>query len=132
MQVTDRENIKSFVRQVLGCQCPEDAFRHVENKCSIPLHNGILLRNRINIGNRLLVYVVVTDSAAFVKDALHELLRTGKDERDRMGFNRFRLVLAADDVEGIAEVADTTFNAFPQRDEKVHLHVVTKDAISLL
>ena len=116
----------------MGCQCPEDVFSHVESKCSIPLHNGILLHNRINIGNRLLVYVVVTDSAAFVKDTLHELLRTGKDERDRMGFNRFRLVLASDKVNEITDIAERTFNALPQRDDKIHLHVVTKDVISFL
>ncbi len=123
------EHMKHFVRQVLGCECPDEVFKHVESACSIQLDNGIVLRSRINIGNRLLIYVVAADSVAFVKETLPELVKAGRDERDRKGFNRFRLVLASDDRKGIEEIAESTFNALPEKDEKVHLHVVEKSAL---
>lgn len=124
--------LKKFLRQVLGCECPDEVFNHIESASGIPLDNGIILRNRINVGNRLLVYVVTADSVDFVKERLPGLVIAGKDERDGKGFNRFRLVLASDDRKGLEEIAERAFNALPERDEKVHLHVVKKSALSLL
>jgi hypothetical protein len=132
VQITDRENIQRFVRQVLGCECPEEVFKHIEGTCSIPLDNGIILRGRLNIGNRLLIYIVMAQSSAFVKEALPELVRTGMAERDRKGFNRFRLVLASDDRKRIEDIAERTFNSLLLRDEKVHFHVVEMSALSFL
>ena len=126
------ENIKRFVRQVLGCECPEEVFNHIESTYSIPLDNGIVLHHRINIGNRLLVYVVIAASASFVQEALPELVKTGRDERDRKGFNRFRLVLASDKVNEITKVAERTFQTLPCLDDKIHLHVAEKNAVSFL
>jgi len=132
VQVTDRENIKRFVRQVLGCECPEEVFKHIESTSSFPLDNGIILRSKLNIGNRLLIYIVIARSGAFVKEALPELVKTGMAERDGKVFNRFRLVLASDDRKGIEDIAERTFNSLLLRDEKVHLHVVEKNALSFL
>ncbi len=90
------------------------------------------MRNRINIGNRLLVYVVVAESENFVKGALPELVKAGRDERDRLGFNRFRLVLASDNPGALRKTAERTFEALPCPDDHTHLHIVEKSAVSLL
>lgn len=126
------ENIKLFVRQVLGCECPEEVFKRIESTSSLPLDSGIILRSRLNIGNRLLIYVVMAESGTFVKETLPELVKTGMAERDGKGFNRFRLVLASDDRKGIEDIAERTFNSLLLRDEKVHLHVVEMSALSFL
>ena len=126
------ENIKRFVRQVLGCECPEEVFKHIESTSGLPLDSGIILRRRLNIGNRLLIYVVMAENGTFVREALPELVKTGMAERDGKGFNRFRLVLASDDRKGIEDIAERTFNSLLLRDEKVHLHVVEKNALSFL
>lgn len=121
-----------FVRQVLGCRCPEKVFEYVDVKSHVRLHNGILVRNIINIGNTLLIYIVEADGSNFVKNNLPALLQAGKDERDRMGFNRFRLVLALEEADGIRENTERTFLLFPGKDEKIHLHIVNRDALSAL
>ncbi len=126
------ENLTLFVRQVLGCNCPEAVFKHIENARDISLPSGIVLRNRIRIGNRLLIYVVSAETEAFMKDSLPELVRAGRDERDRLGFNRFRLVLASDNPEALEKTAERTFNALPYLDDNIHLHLVEKSAVSLL
>lgn len=123
------KNIKMFVRETLGCGCPEEVLRHIDCRDHIMVNNEILLRNKINIGNRLLIYVVEADDSNFVKESLSTLVHTGKDERDSMGFNRFRLVIVADKVNMIREVADRIFKDMDDRDEKVHLHIITNNEI---
>jgi len=44
--------IKSFAKQTLGCQCPEEVFDFIDCQRDIELSNQILLTNKINIGNQ--------------------------------------------------------------------------------
>ena len=62
--------IKSFATQTLGCQCPEEVFNFIDCQRNIELSNQILLINKINIGNRLLIYVVETDDINFINNNL--------------------------------------------------------------
>lgn len=128
----DDKEIKIFVRKTLGCECPEEVFRHIECKCNIKLDNNILVGRKINIGNRLLIYVVEVNGIDFVKTHLSTLLRIGKDERDELHFNRFRLALVTDRIDEISEVAERIFTPIKERDEKVHLHIVGKNALPVL
>jgi hypothetical protein len=116
--------IKNFVQQTLGCECPEEIFRHIECQLSIPA-DDIRPAVRINIGNRLLIYVVEIDSEKRVERILPRLINTGKKERDDLGFNRFRLVLACGNIDEIKRTAEELFGNI-DRDEKIHLHVVQK------
>jgi hypothetical protein len=116
------ESVKKFVRETLGCDCAEEVFSHIENEHGIKVA-GIALRNKLNIGNRLLVYIVDADP----KD-LAKLINAGKDERDARGFNRFRLVLLSDDKK-FKKPAFDAFKALPMVDEKVHLHVIEKAVV---
>ncbi len=88
----------------------------------------MVLRNKLNIGNRLLIYIVEVDDQDSLKDILPFLIEIGKKERDGLGFNRFRLVLTTNTVNEIKEVAETVFKDTAQ-DEKVHLHLVLKESI---
>jgi len=124
--LTDR-NVKEFVRQVLGCDCAEDVFRHIENERGVKVA-GMTLKNKINVGNRLLVYVV--EPGNLLKE-MPALIKTGREERDARGFNRFRLVLVSDDT-ALRERAFKAFARMPEVDEKVHLHVIGKAGASAL
>lgn len=121
------ENIKTFVRDTLGCGCPEEVFHYIDCQYDIKL-NDMVLRNKLNIGNRLLIYIVEVDDQDSLKDILPFLIEIGKKERDGLGFNRFRLVLTTNTVNEIKEVAETVFKDTAQ-DEKVHLHLVLKESI---
>lgn len=85
---------------------------------------------RINVGNRLLVYLIATDDAAFVEKELCHLVATGKEDRNSGAFNRFRLVLATDKVAQIGKVARKAFET-AEIDDKVHLHVIPGNSIDL-
>jgi hypothetical protein len=122
----DHEVIKAFVQKTLGCGCPEEVFNYIDSRDNIDM-NGVFLRSRINIGNRLLIYVAEVDNINQLDKLLPVLLDSGKKERDLLHFNRFRLVLSAEDVSGIQKAAQKIFEA-SDRDGKIHLHIIRKEA----
>jgi hypothetical protein len=119
----DKEKIKTFVKQTLGCACPEEVFEYIDCQSNIKLNDDILLHNKINIGNRLLIYIVEANNPGLIKNVLPFLVNTGKKERDNLRFNRFRLVLVTDKLDEIKETAESIFDTI-QKDEKVHLHIL--------
>ena len=60
---------------------------------------------------------------------MKRIIRQGKGIRDRRGFNRFRYVVVADEVEALNAALVPLFNALPFIDEKVHLHIITDEGI---
>jgi len=124
----DRDAIKLFVQQTLGCGCPEEVFEFTECKFNVKLNDEIVLRNEIKIGNRLLIYVLEVNNTAPVRNILPLLVTTGKAQRDDLKFNRFRLVLITEKVDEIKESVGSFFNTI-NKDEKIHLHVVNKEDI---
>ena len=129
--MTNNEKIKLFVIQTLGCACPEEVFQYIDCQHNIKLNDDILLHNKINIGNRLLIYVVEMNSPDLIKRKLPILIQTGKKERDSSGFNRFRLAIVTDKVDQIKHIADSVFKNLKDKDEKIHLHIIHKKEISL-
>ena len=124
----DKESIKTFVQQTLGCGCPEEVFRFIDCQFNIKLNDETILRNKINIGNRLLIYVLEVNNAGPLRNILPFLVKSGKAERDNLKFNRFRLVLATDRAEEIKKTAESIFSVISE-DEKVHLHIIDKDMV---
>jgi hypothetical protein len=116
------ESVKDLVRNTLGCDCAEDVFSHIENERDVKA-GGAILKNKINVGNRLLVYVAEADED--VLEGMPALVSAGKKERDARGFNRFRLVLISDDKKIMKRSRDV-FKAMGISDEKIHLHVIGK------
>ncbi len=126
------ENVEVFVRQILGCKCPEKVFEYIDCQHDIKLNNDILLSYKINIGNRLLIYIMEVNNCNFIKSNLSTLVYMGKSERDKRGFNRYRLVIVTDKINEIEQVAHTMFEVLGDKDEKVHLHVVNKNEFHAL
>lgn len=124
----DKEKIKTFVKLTLGCTCPEEVFEYIDCQSNIKLNDDILLHDKINIGNRLLIYVVEANNPGLIKNVLPFLVNTGKKERDNLRFNRFRLVLVTENLDKIKEIAESIFDTI-HKDDKVHLHVIQKDNI---
>ena len=123
-----KNTIKKFVKETLGCSCPDEVFEHIELERDINLDNGILLNAKINIGNRLLVYVMEVNQKGFLQENLHIVVSIGKEERDKRGFNRFRLVLSGEKIDEFEQAAYSIFNGLAMKDEKMHLHLV-RDAL---
>lgn len=80
---------------------------------------------RLSIGNRLLIYVFKTVNSDDLDSMISLLVDKGRNERDRLGFNRLRLVLAPYGIEQIKKTASEIFEK-TQKDEKIHLHIVDR------
>jgi hypothetical protein len=122
----DKEKIKRFVRDTLGCGCPEEVFRSIDCKRDVELGGGVILHSIITIGNRLLIYVVY-DNQDFVEKHLALLVSAGKKERDSRGLNRFRLVIVTDKIPENGDVIRRTFGKLQEKDENIHLHVISRN-----
>ena len=55
------ENIKTFTRDVLGCDCPEQVFSRIVCEDNVRIDGGLIVSHKINIGGRLLIYMWVPD-----------------------------------------------------------------------
>ena len=127
--MVQKERIITFVQKTLGCGCPEEVFKYIECRSNIPL-NSILVSNRINIGNKLLICIIEINDTDSLKETLATLVDAGIKERDSIGFNRYRLVLTADNPSIFKQRAYDIFDTL-EKDERVHLHVVHKNEIKL-
>jgi len=127
LSVVNRENIIAFVKKTLGCNCPDEVFSNIECQTDIPC-SGIVLDMKINVGNRLLIYIVTVNDPDSLKRMLPVLVTAGEKERNGAGFNRFRLVLAADDINAIEKEAEKIFNSLNE-DEKIYLHTLPGKSI---
>ena len=125
--MVNNENITTFVQRILGCGCPEEVFHYIDCQCDIKI-NDLAVKNRVNIGNRLLIYVAEVNESDLVNHILTLLYNAGKKDRDSSGFNRFRLVLATEILDDIKQPAEDIFKAI-NKDDKMHLHVILKKDI---
>lgn len=124
--MADRQKIKAFVQDVLGCGCAEEVFKIIDLRQEMMAGTPY---DRINIGNRLLIYIFRTDDTEFVKKELPGLVRAGVEERDRNGFNRFRLVLATDEAR-VEIAAMKAYKGLGGTDDRTFLHVVDKEQVA--
>jgi len=116
----DYAEIKRFVQQGLGCNCPESVFDSI--RCEQAGYGGLQMP-RVLIGERLLVLLLDADIQEDIPSAVREALHAGVAERDRNGWNRVRLVLRGSrpgDWRGLAQ--DAFVETRP--DDRTHLHVV--------
>jgi hypothetical protein len=135
-----QEQIISFVRNTLGCGCPDEVFRKIECEEDVAIDTGITVDYRINVGDRLLIYVVQgndfrVDDDPWNEKKLGDIVEAGKEERDGKGFNRFRLVLAGEgngnSTDAAADAA-LLFEGLECVDDRIHLHIIPSDEISFL
>jgi len=107
--VVPGEVIEAFVRGRLGCHCPADVFTQIAVE---ERPQGC----RIAIGDRLLLDLVAAADGAADPERVGAMLEAGRQERDRRGMNRFRLVLGCADPDGLVATSPI------DRDDRVHLH----------
>ncbi len=117
--------IKHFVREILGCSCPEEVF----NKIDCQKESGGLTGRKVTVGDRLLIYIITMDGKSDIQGVISPALERGVEERDNKGFNRFRLVLVASHPDALRSSAERAFESSGYTDEKTHLHVVNENDV---
>ena len=117
-------HMKDFVRNILGCTCPDNVFEQIEDKPVVS--SGSPHTRSIIIGGRLLIYLWKVKEADRLKEHLLAMLEAGKKERDEKGLNRFRAVMAVDiAAQHLEAAAKSYFSQYAGKDDRIHLHVVS-------
>ncbi len=114
-------SIKHFVREHLGCDCPDEVFDNIK----VSRQTGLFSEKHTvyEIGGRLFVTVFFPVNWHDINMKLGKLVVDGKQFRDQHGYNRFRLVIVTDDDDAENDLL-LTFNDLPCIDDKTHLHVI--------
>ena len=126
----DRVAIEKFVRDELGCMCPAEVFTSIYLEKSPDAFSDLVKGTLLRIGGRLLVYVVDMDDLASAGSKLEQILRRGREVRNADGFNRFRLVVVAPDIQAGQQILLQEFESLSDLDEKLHLHVIKPEQLA--
>ena len=124
----ERATATRFVRETLGCGCGEEVFRQLETSRDLRVA-GVPVAWRIDVGHRLLVYVLEVSDVSDLEPRLGTLVRFGRAERDARGFNRLRLVVSTENPAGLSDQARRIVERSGAADERVHLHVLPRAAV---
>jgi hypothetical protein len=117
--------IKRFIQETLGCSCPEEVFNKIDYQKEC---DGISGR-KINVGDRLLIYIISIDRKSNIQGVITSALEQGVEERDKKGLNRFRLVLVSSRPDELRSSAEHAFDSSGHTDEKTHLHIVSESDV---
>jgi hypothetical protein len=129
MEPVQKAAIERFVRDTLGCQCPDEVFRRVEvGPLDLP---GAGTGRRLVIGERLLIHLVSAPQRPQPLQ-VEALATAGRDERDRRGCNRFRLVIAMPAAAGVAADLEQRFSRALGGDDRAHLHMLAADQLPIV
>lgn len=114
------QDLVHFVREGLGCHCPQEILESIRLQ-PIPLESpGISLG--LDVGGRLLVLILdYPKPEALTGDRLSSLLDLGRRLRDERGFHRLRLVLVVPEAE--SAYWSGLCAALPLPDDRSHWHV---------
>ena len=116
--------IRQFIRQTLGCTCPDEVFERIEQGASHESIADIPVSQRLLIGEQLLVYLWQPDAINSLKRDLPRVVERGRYERDANGYNRFRLVILTHGSEALEKTAGELFREAAGDDKKLHIHFV--------
>jgi hypothetical protein len=87
--------VTRFVREIIGCKCPDEVFRHVEVSRGSTAVKSCPADYELRIGGRLLVVVTSDLIEVLSGSRLEKVISEGRRARDNAKFNHFRLVMQA-------------------------------------
>lgn len=124
--------LEGFVRDTLGCGCPTEVFKHIDlahlNQpiigCPTPL--------RVDIGGRLLLYLMRQVSTPLTDIQLLELLNRGVEDRNLNGFNRLRIVIGSNASPAFASDYQALLKSHFPSDDKLNIHQLPSAVIPVL
>ncbi|RLA32356.1 MAG: hypothetical protein DRR03_08720 [Gammaproteobacteria bacterium] len=114
--------LEHFIRDTLGCGCPDEVFQAVAVGRGPLDAEGDELAWWIEVGGRLLIAVTEGSDPAVLAARLPEIYAAAALRRDTAGFNRFRLVVVDSGEE--AGQLQRAFIPIGAEDDRLHLHVV--------
>ena len=124
----NNENLKAFVKNTLGCGCPEKVFEKIDVSKLLIVEHGKEM-TRIVVGETLLIYIIRPEPSGDFVDSVESIGLIGKTDRDTNNYNRFRLVVSGieDDAQQ-AKVSERFSKSF-NTDDKMHIHFVNQELV---
>lgn len=126
--VPNAQAVTRFVREVIGCNCPDEVFRHIEVQRGSSGVKACSADCELRIGGRLLI-VVTSEPVATLSLHLAKVIAEGKRARDDSKFNRFRLVVQSGKLGQESEQLLRAFESLSNKDERTHLHVLPQGEV---
>lgn len=126
--VKDFTAVHHFVRHILGCGCPEEVFDDLDLSLATAWESGPTVKTLL-VGRRLLICILDCQEMEELKNLLPRLARMYRDERDRQGYNRVRIVVATRTPVSLSPAADFLFQSLPEVDDRMHLHILPADQL---
>ncbi len=125
-KIIDHDAVRHFVRNVLGCECPDEVFSRIQTIDDISAIHGMPMDVLLNIGGRLLLAVTSLGDLKRIADNLENIFHEARGIRDSHGFNRFRFVVIAKNVKNARNHLIPKFENMISTDKKQHLHIIDK------
>jgi hypothetical protein len=120
--------VTKFVREVSGCNCPDEVFRNIEIQRGSSAIKACSADCELRIGGRLLI-LVTSEPVANLSARLGQVIAEGKTARDEHEFNRFRLVVQTENTAQEREKLLRAFEEVAEKDERTHPHVLGKTEV---
>ena len=126
--IWNNEKLKVFVKNTLGCGCPEKVFEKIDVSELLTEEYDKEI-TRIVVGDTLLIYIIGPELSGNYVDNVESIGLTGKNDRDANNYNRFRLVVSGFEDEVQQEKVSDSFSKLFDTDEKMHIHFVKQELI---
>jgi hypothetical protein len=130
--IKNRDAIINFVQNVLGCGCPPEVFDDIKLSGNYRLCQYTILKYKIIIGGKLLIYIIENPELEYINDNLMNVIFMGKIERTTENLNRFRLVLISNNIDEIRKSSEEYFSAMSKDDDKMHLHLISPEDLPVI
>ena len=121
--ITATSSIKDFIKDQLGCGCPDQVFLSIRITQQPGYFDGLPVESLLEVGGRLLVAIGKQCDWRGLSNNLEKIIHTGISFRDDNGFNRFRLVIPTEDEE-TRRIIQRDYDSLTRKDDKTHIHFV--------
>jgi len=124
MEAAVANALRHFVRDGLGCTCPDEVLRRIEVERSPAAFADLEPAARLlKVGRRLLVLVVPCPDPQRTSQELGEWFARGRALRDAEGWNRFRLVAVTAEPAPARPCLERALAGLGL-DDRLHLHLI--------
>jgi hypothetical protein len=126
--IRNNENLKGFVRNTLGCGCPEEVFEKIDLSMHLAVGHEKEV-TRIVVGDTLLIYIIGPEPYGDFIDRVESIGLAAKNDRDTNNYNRFRLVISGFEDDVRQREASERFSELFKMDAKMHIHFVSQELV---